>query len=168
MTYPVLKNVFDGIVCCMTNGACRFENGDGSAGRSVMVGVKQSKHLVRSIGDRTMERSVKSHTPTPMFPSQKHHHTKTKIQQYSKHDDGSAGMIDGDGSLEWEYWDGSKGTGAGYRSMGKVAWGWDFRDGSIRIQWDKFTIMNFTICGTNISKFKWTICISQYPVPCLH
>ena len=120
-----------------------------------------------SVGDRTMERSVKSHTPISMFPPQKHHHTKTKIQQYSKHDDGSAGMIDGDESSEWEYWDGSMGTGEwiwehGDESMGKGAWGWDFRDGSMMIQWDNFTIINCTICGTNISKFKWTICIPQY------
>jgi len=81
-----------------------------------------------SIGDRTMERSVKFHTPISMFPPQKHHHTKTKIQQYSKHDDGSAGMIDGDESSKWEYWDGSMGTGEwvwehGDESMGKGEWG---------------------------------------------
>ena len=29
-----------------------------------------------SVGDRTMERSVKFHTPISMFPPQKHHHTK--------------------------------------------------------------------------------------------
>ena len=97
MTYLVLKNFFDGIVCCMTNGACGFDNGDGSAGRTVMVGAQQWMHLDRSIGDRTIERSAKSHTPISMFPSQKHHHTTTKIQQYSKHYDGSVGMINGDG-----------------------------------------------------------------------
>ncbi len=69
MTYPVLKNFFDGIVCCMTNGACGWENGDGSAGRSVGMGAHQWEHLDRSLGDRIMGRSANSHTPISMFPS---------------------------------------------------------------------------------------------------
>ena len=71
------------------------------------------------------------------------------------------------------YFDGSVGTGAwglecGDGSIGTGAWGWDFRDRSMRIQWDKFTIINCAICGTNITKIKWTICISQYPEPWLY
>ena len=163
MTDLVLKNLFDGIVCCMTNGTCGFDNRDGSIGRTVMVRAQQLMNLDRSVGDRTLERSAKSHTPISMFPSQKHHHTTTKIQQYSKHDYRSVEMIDGDGSSEWEFWDGRMGMGAD-ESMGNGVWGWDFRDGSMRIHWDKFTIINCTICGTNIIKFKWTICISLYHV----
>ena len=85
------------------------------------MGVQQWEHLDRSVGDRIMERSANSHTPISMFPSQKHHHTTTKIQQHSKHDDGSVGMIGGDGSSEWEYWD---------RSMGTGAWGREHGDGT--------------------------------------
>ena len=63
---------------------------------------------------------------------------------------------------------GSMKTRAWGRENGEGSMGWDFRDGSMRIQWDKFTIINCTICGTNISKFKWTICIPQYSVRCLY
>lgn len=95
ITHAVLKNFFDGIVCCMINGAC----GDGSAGRNVIVGAQQWEHLGRTIGDRIMERSANSQTPLSMFPSQKHHNTKTEIQQHSKNDDGSVVMRGGDGSF---------------------------------------------------------------------
>ena len=79
-----------------------------------------------SVGDRTMERSVKSHTPISMFPPQKHHHTKTKIQQYSKHDDGSAG----DDRWGWEFGMGILGREHGDGSMGMGAWGREHGDGT--------------------------------------
>lgn len=52
------------------------------------------------------------------------------------------------GASDWEYGD---------RSMGMGAWGGEHRDGSMRIKWDKSTIFDCTVCGTNITKFDGTI-----------
>ena len=84
----------------------------GSAGRSVWMRAQQWEHLDMSVGDRITGRSDNSHTPIPMFSSQKHHHTTTEIQQHSKHDDGSVGMRGGDGSMGQEHGDRSMGMGA--------------------------------------------------------
>ncbi len=88
-------------------GELRWECGKECRDCSIAMG-----ELDRSVGDRVMERSANSHTLISMYPSQKHHHTTTEIQQHSKHDDGSVGMRGGDGSMGQEHGDRSMGMEA--------------------------------------------------------